>query len=98
MGEQQTEPRWFRVAFGRPRLWNGVAWLVIAACWFGVTVGGGGGPWGYLLAALWAILGGVMVSIAARDVRQGRGAYARAVDGRHSETSAEEVAGRAGDG
>ncbi len=79
MGERQSEPRWFRIAFGRPRVGNGVLWLMLAACWFGVAIGGGGGAWGYLLAALWAVLGGVVLAVAVRDLRRGRGAYAPAV-------------------
>lgn len=79
MGESRSEPRWFQIAFGRPRVGNGVLWLVLAGCWFGVAIGGGGGAWGYLLAALWAMLGGVVLAVAVRDLRLGRGAYAHPV-------------------
>ncbi|MDR6970771.1 hypothetical protein [Leifsonia shinshuensis] len=76
MGERQGEPRWFRVAFGKPRTWNGVVWLALAACWFAVSIVDGGQPWRYLLAALWAVLGGVVLTVAVRDRRHAGGAYA----------------------
>jgi hypothetical protein len=76
MGERQVEPRWFRVVFGRPRVWSGVLWLAFAACWFALAISGGG-EWRYLLAALWSLLGGVVLAVAVRDRHQGRGAYDR---------------------
>lgn len=76
MGEPGTDARWFRVAFGRPRIRSGIVWLVIAVCWLVVTVAEGTNPWGYLIAAIWAITGSVMLTIAVRDQRHGRGAYA----------------------
>ena len=76
MGARQGEPRWFRVAFGRPRIWNGVVWLALAACWLAVAISGGGSAWRYLIAALWAVFGAVILTVAVRDRRRARGAYA----------------------
>jgi 4-hydroxybenzoate polyprenyltransferase len=80
MGDVQAGSRWFRVAFGKPRLWNGVTWIVFSVAWLAVTVSGGGNGWGYLLATLYALLGAVMLAITVRDLRSGRGAYTRRVD------------------
>ena len=77
MGVDTAESGWFRIAFGRPRLWNGVVWMVFAVCWLAVTASSGGRSWGYLLAAFWAIVGAVVFTIALRDLRRGRGAYVR---------------------
>lgn len=76
MGEESTESRWFRVAFGRPRLWNGIVWIVLGVCFLVVTASGRGPGSGYILAAFWALLGSVMLVIATRDRKLGRGAYA----------------------
>lgn len=78
MGEKVAgEPRWYRSAFGRPRLWNGIAWLVFAVI-FAVVSGFGGSaqPAGLILACLWFVLGVVVLSVAARDRRLQRGRYA----------------------
>ena len=75
MGEDTAESGWFRIAFGRPRLWNGVVWMVFAVCWLAVTVSSDETGWGYFLAAFWAIVGAVVFTIALRDLRRGHGAY-----------------------
>ncbi|GAA4147153.1 hypothetical protein GCM10023068_22210 [Leifsonia shinshuensis] len=76
MGESQRGSRWFRIAFGKPRIRNGVVPLVLAACWFCVTISDGGNPWRYVIAVAWAVLGALMVTVAVRDRRHRRGAYA----------------------
>jgi peptidoglycan/LPS O-acetylase OafA/YrhL len=78
MGERQTESRWFRLAFGRPRLRQGLAWIGMALAWLAVTVTGGNQS-GYLLSGVWALLGCVVLTVAVRDRRRGHGAYARPV-------------------
>ncbi|MFP3465553.1 hypothetical protein [Leifsonia sp. SIMBA_070] len=83
MGESKTESRWFRIAFGRPRLWNGVVHLVVAVVWLVVTVSEDRNGWGYLLVTIWGLLGGVVLAVAVHDARHGRGAYAQPVS--HSE-------------
>ena len=55
MAEDATESRWFRIAFGRPRLRNGVLLLVPAVCLLAFTVSTGGNDWSYLIAAVWGL-------------------------------------------
>ncbi|RDV43320.1 hypothetical protein DOE76_18395 [Leifsonia sp. ku-ls] len=76
MGQGGTDSRWLRLAVGRPRVRSGVAWLAIAAAWLVVTIADGTNPWGYLIAGLWALTGTAMLTVAVRDLRYGRGAYA----------------------
>ena len=73
MEELRTAPRWFRIAFGKPRVRHGVVWIVLAVCWSAVTFANGSiNGWGYVIAAIWALVGTVMLTIAIRDLRTSR--------------------------
>lgn len=77
MPEPQTDPRWLRVVFGKPRIGPGVFWLLFGFVSFVVAIAGNGRLWQYLIAACWVLLGATLFTVALRDRRLGRGAYAR---------------------
>jgi len=78
MGESSaTEQRWYRKAFGRPRVVNGSAYLALGALWFSVTAGPGAArPWTFILGGSWLLLGVTTLIVVMRDRRLGRGSYA----------------------
>lgn len=69
-------PRWVRFAVGRPRVWNGVAWLVMGVIWLLYALfSGTSGLWPLLLAAVWSVFGAAMLVVAVRDRGRRRGSY-----------------------
>ncbi|ANF31617.1 hypothetical protein A0130_07970 [Leifsonia xyli] len=62
--------------FGKPRIRHGVVWLAMAVVGLFWAITGDGNLLRYLLVALWTVGGATMLTIAVRDLRHGRGAYA----------------------
>lgn len=65
----------WRSIVGRPRVWQGVAWIAIGLVWIALAVGGDG-VWRWVVGGVWSVIGVLFLLVAIWDRRHGRGRYA----------------------
>ncbi|TCL81573.1 hypothetical protein EDF31_11113 [Curtobacterium sp. PhB142] len=71
-----SDNRFLRATFGRPLVWVGVVWLAVGVLWSVLAIIDPS-TFRAIMAVLWLVLGGSMLTAALRDRKRGLGRYQR---------------------